>query len=144
MADMLNRSQTNALTVTLRNLERALLDVESLCSDDTNEQTGILLRRSNPLTPSQRTELATQLAEARRGLGLLAEQFALPTQVEDEARAARSKLVISWATLEDIKSRKLGRYGKVSAALEEDLDPQINRLIEVVNAMERILPVNDV
>jgi len=144
MAEMLNRSQTNALTVTLRNLERALLDVESLCRVGPDEQPGILLRRSNPLSPSQRTELATQLAEARRGLGLLAEQFALPMQVEDEARAARSKLVISWATLEDIKSRKLGRYGKVSAALEEDLDPQINLLIEVVNAMERILPVNDV
>jgi hypothetical protein len=142
MNDMLNRSQTNALTVTLRNLERAMLDLESLCTDDTAKQPGILLQRSNPLAPAQRTELAAQLVEARRILGQFAGHFALPAQVEDEARTARSKLVIAWATLEDIKSPKLGRYGKVSEALQDELDPHIDRLIAIVGAMERILPVN--
>jgi hypothetical protein len=142
MSDKLNATQSTALAVTLRNLERALLDVEALCSDDRAEQLGILLRMTNPLTQAQRAGLAAQLAEARRTLALLATRFALPSQSEDQARSARSKLVIAWATLEDIKSYKLGRYGKVSPALEEDLDPQIDKLIGVVTAMERILPVD--
>jgi hypothetical protein len=129
----LNPNQERSLAVTLRGLERALDQIELMLERD---QQGVLYVVRTGLPP-ERVELLRKLSTATREvIASLAEQYHLAPQQMDGARVISAVLSSAWESLEDVHPKKLNRYGAVDPALMSELGPSIERLIELVLAME--------
>lgn len=136
---MLNPYQASTVTIALRSLERLLFQLEALCTEQQAERLGVLVRLVNPLDAEQRVSVLALCGRARETIRVLAGRFNLECEVEDMTRLALGQLVLMWATLEDAKSPKLIRNGSVDPGLAPLLDPELDELIRLINAMERQL-----
>lgn len=132
----LNRAQQTAVTVTLRQLERALQRITPLL-ESTQEDT--LSRTVTPLTPDRRQEARQLVSALRQEIAATARAFALVPEVSDGRRVIVGQLAIAWESLEDARSAKLRAYGGVDPGLEATLDPHIARLIALLLALERLV-----
>jgi hypothetical protein len=94
---------------------------------------------ANPLSQEQRVRLSDLVGQARALIATLAERFGLKHETSDLAREAHGRLVGMWTALEDTRSRKLRRYGRVDPALSAALDPEIQKLVDLVLAMDEVL-----
>lgn len=140
-AEVINLYQAQSLTVSLRMLERILLDLQDLYSSGGEEDTtqGIMVSLSNPLSQEQRARLEQMTRQARRIIGALSGRFGLNHETADLAREIHGRLVEMWSALEDTRSHKLRRYGAVDPRLATLLDPEMDELIELVLAMDKEL-----
>ena len=131
----LNDNQRRTLEVALRLLEVTLDDIDTLLERDRD---GILYAVRTRI-PVERTEELTRLsAEARALLTDLARKYQLQKQERDGARTISAQLSSRWESLEDTRPRKLRAYGPVDPALVPELDPPMERLIQLVLAMESL------
>lgn len=126
MSDPLNPRQRNAVTVALRAFERQLREVDEWIRG--REQAGTLYRRGLVLSEERRVLVSTRVVEALSGIAELADRLGLEPQEEDAASTLRAAMSACWATLCDLRSDKLRRYGSISPLLPQMLDPAIEAL----------------
>jgi hypothetical protein len=69
----------------------------------------------------------------------LMRRFDLPRTTVDDIRRLVAGLSLSWSQLCDSTSAKLSRFGAIDPALPEALDPDLERLINLVMRMIRLL-----
>jgi len=131
----LNESQTTSLTVTLRLLEITLDDIDAMLERDRD---GILYAIRTRMPAERVSELARLSAEARSLLADLAQEYHLAKEERDGTRIISGLLSARWEALEDTRPQKLKRYGPVDPKLVPQLGPPMERLIELVLAMERL------
>ncbi len=123
---MLNPNQKRFLTTALRTFE-AYLRQASLWLDG-YEENGILYRRKAELSPEQRAIALERIRAALDEIARLTRLFDLETQVENAALLISGQMSVLWATIEDLRSNKLDRFGEVDPRLADLLDPAIDRL----------------
>ncbi len=132
----INPNQAQGLTVALRMLERILFSLQDLYSDNGETRQGIMVSLANPLSQEQRSHLEQMTEQAREIIGVLSERFGLKHETADLPREIHGRLAEAWATLEDVRSHKLRRYGPVDGRLAALLDPGMEELIQIVLAMD--------
>ena len=96
---------------------------------------GILLSVRSAFDTLERGHLRSLITEARLAIAALAETFSLPHQERDARRVLDGDLVQIWSSLEDTRPRRLEGYGPMDPMAAALLDPCIDRLIDLVNAM---------
>lgn len=131
---LLNEAQLRAVTVAVRQFERALSTVEHLLAGG---ECGRLYRDEADFTPEQRARLEALVRLARQGLDALADQLALPVEVQSGRRIVAAVCSGAWATLSDAAPRSLRRYGAVRPDLEQRLGPSIDALAELALLLAR-------
>ena len=131
----LNPNQLRAVSIRLRLLEERLATVRNLM--DTEER-GVLYHRNRPqFSVDQRGAMVSLLAEAHAEIALLAEAFHLPCEEQDSARKIVGLLAITWQNLGDIRAQGLAGHGDVDPGLHDTLDPSVERLMELILALEK-------
>jgi len=132
----LNADQRRAVVVALRQLEERLARIEEILDRD---ESGALYRRSRPrLSSDERERAGAILAELRAAIASVAETHGLPAEERDPGREIAGLLRISWESLAEIDSRRLGAYGRVDPGLRASLDPTLERMMALVVAIEEI------
>jgi hypothetical protein len=132
----LNADQRRAVVVALRQVEERLGRIEEILDHD---ESGALYRRSRPrLSSDERERAGAILAELRTAIASVAETHGLPAEERDSGREIAGLLRISWESLAEIDSRRLGAYGRVDPGLRASLDPTLERMMALVVAIEEI------
>ncbi len=131
----LNQYQKRSVAVALRLLEKTLDDIEMLLARD---HQGLLYAVRTEISPDREAELRRISGDVRAALAELAREYDLPIQQEDGLRVMSAKLSSAWENLEDSRPRKLRRYGSVDPEVAEVLEPQVEALIHMVLAMEKL------
>ena len=133
-AARLNESQRRAIAVSLRLLEERLSAIGDLLERD---EGGTLYRRARPrMTPEQAAAIAGLLAEIRGRVDAAAGTFRLPAETRDAKATIVALLAMSWQNLGEIDARGMRAYGEVDPALPGLLDPMVQRLMDLVFALE--------
>jgi hypothetical protein len=132
----LNADQRRAVVVALRQLEERLGRVEDIIGRD---ESGALFHRSRPrLSSDERERAGAILAELRAAIASVAETHGLPAEERDPGREIAGLLRVSWESLAEIDSRRLGAYGRVDPGLRGSLDPALERMMSLVVEIEEI------
>ncbi len=103
--------------------------------DGAEQEQGVLYQRSLRLTPEQRAAMLEQIDAALQQIGRLAAQFDLAAAEQDLAAVLAARMSADWATLVDLKSARLRRYGPVNQDLAESLDPALDALLQAALAL---------
>ena len=135
--DLLNEHQRRALSTRLAMLDRCLYDVEQLLSGDSPR--GEMFEVINDLTEDQRDKVLSLVNEGRNEIRISREQFNLEVKSEFLHQWLAGHFSIFWTILEDSRAAKLEGFGGVSAALATELDPKIDSLVSIVNAIKSVV-----
>lgn len=133
-SNLLNEHQRRALSTRLAMLDRWLYDVEQVLSDDCPR--GEMFEVINDLTDGQRERVLRLLNEARDQIRVSRECFGLEPKREYLHQWLAGHFSIFWTILEDSRAAKLKGFGGVSPDLAAQLDPQIDRLVHLVNSIK--------
>ena len=130
----LNQSQRRAIAVSMRLLEERLSVIRDMLDRDDG---GTLYRRARPrMTPEQGATVAALMAEIRGRVDDVAATFRLSSEDRDAKATIVALLAMSWQNLGEIDSRGMRAYGEVDPALPDLLDPMVQRLMDLVFALE--------
>lgn len=135
MTGLLSPAQRNSLTIGLRIFETDLRQAKAWMQVGAEPEQGVLYRRSLRLAPEQRAAMLEQIEAALQQIGRLAAQFELAAAEQDLAAVLAARMSVGWATLVDLQSARLGRYGPVSPGLAESLDPALDALLQAALAL---------
>ena len=128
----------------MRLLEERLSAIGDMLDRDDG---GTMYRRARPgMTPEQAGSIAALLAEIRRRIDDVAATFRLSSEDRDAKATIVALLAMSWQNLGEIDSRGMRAYGEVDPALPGLLDPMVQRLMDLVRALEDVvasLPAGD-
>jgi len=131
----LNPYQANAVQVSLRMLEEALLSIDRLMRE---ESRGVLHRTILDIPEDHRRQIMDLSQEAQAIMTKWATDFDLGRIETPLHQRVVAQLSSAWENLEDTRPATLKRYGAVDPGLEQTLGPNIGRLIELVLAMEAL------
>lgn len=132
----LNPNQERAVSVALRLLEERLARVEELLHRD---EQGLLYRRLRPSwAREERARADAIVADLRSTIASASRAFNLVPEERDSGREIAGLMRISWENLAEVGSRRLRAYGHVDPALRDTLDPALERLMELVSALEDV------
>ena len=129
MSDLLNPSQRNAVTITLRLFEEQLRQCEEWLEG--REETGTLYRQRLSVPEKRRRLVKKQIAQALACIADLADRCGLSAEEENAAGMLSAGFAESWSALCDVHSDKLVRYGQLAPGLAQTLDPSIEAMIEL-------------
>jgi hypothetical protein len=68
----------------------------------------------------------------------MAQKLSLEKRSEETKSQILGSMAIQWVNLEEIKSRRLRGYGEVPNELREFLDPQVDRIMSLVDEISKI------
>lgn len=127
----LNENQRRRIHAYLQHMEKSLERMEALIR---TPQTGsVLYRVQTDLSSPQRRQLLALFDEMKAGIQLLSDRFGMVRREESLHRIIVAELSQDWTLLEDLYSRKLKGLGAVSADLKVSLDPEIEKLVDLLN-----------
>jgi hypothetical protein len=136
MDDLLNQSQKDWLAIVLRSAEEVMVLVRRLVD---YEEEGLLHALSNDLSSKEIEKLRKLSREVDQLVAELDKRFHFDREQKKISRILRGQLATLWVALEESRSRKLSRSGEVDPRLSSQLDPHIERLIDIVLGMEHIV-----
>jgi len=132
----LNKNQERAVAVRLRMLEERLAIIARLMDDD---ERGRLYRRDRaPYSAEQRARIEAAIFEIRAEVAQVADTFGLASEEQDAARRIVGLLGITWEGLGDVRAGRLRGLGDVDPALREQLNPSVERLMDLVLDLQGI------
>ena len=129
MKDKLNRSQWNALRITMYTFEKNLRSAQAWL--DGTEESGTFYERKLHLSAKRREQARKVITDALQTVIQLGNSLDLSVKEENAASKIRGEMSVSWANLLDMRAGKLSRYGKVHPDLSSELDPIIEQLAEM-------------
>lgn len=97
-----------------------------------------LTRFTDPPDSARRAALLRLVKQLRQEVADLAADYQLEVAEESFVRSTMGEFTLLWSDLEDSRPQKLRRYGAIHPQADEVLGPSIQRLIELV------LAINDV
>ena len=132
----LNRNQERAVAIRLRLLEERLAIIGRLMDQD---ERGRLYRRDRaPYSAKQRARMEALIVEIRAEIAHIADTFGLASEEQDAARRIVGLLGITWEGLGDVRTGRLRGLGDVDPALREQLNPSVERLMDLVLDLQGI------
>jgi hypothetical protein len=127
--DLLNTPQRSSLTNVLRMLEERLRQAQAWLPGA--DETGLLYHHSLRLSQEQQELAARIIAMALDEIAQVSREFDLAPREDDLAAVIGAGMSLVWADLVDTRSDKLNRFGAVDPRLAQQLDPHLDRLIEL-------------
>lgn len=127
----LNENQKRRVHSYLMHIEKSMRRMEHLIQTEPTE--GILYRVKTDLSAGQRQQLLELFEELRRRIQVVAHRFSVPRGEESLHSAIAAELSQDWTLLEELYSKKLRGLGSVSTDLKATLDPEIERLVALVD-----------
>lgn len=137
IATLLNDSQHRSLCITLRRIELAAWHLEEQLTQHTSAPL-VLTRPTNFLDSQQQEALLLLAQQVRREIAHLAQVYQLPAEEHDLARTLMAEFTLLWCDLEDVRPKKLTRYGPVAPAAHQLLDPPLQHLIRLVLTIDAV------
>ncbi len=120
MTELLNAHQHSSLTIALRSFEEELRQADAWLQGRLDK--GILYRQTLTLPAEARAAARRYVADALFHIAEMAEEFGLEQLEEPLEASIAARMSLSWATLCDVRSDKLTRYGTVDPRLSPLLD----------------------
>lgn len=134
---MLNKDQKRGLTIALRIMEENIRDIEQVFNSD--NYNGILYDTKCNMDEGVKKEILKRVLLMKDRIKVLSERFDLEKEQRDQAKGIFGKMSSCWSILEDVRAKRLKRYGVVSSRLEGILDPHLNGIIDLILDIERLL-----
>jgi hypothetical protein len=131
----LGENHCRVVSVLLRGLERACDEIDAALDDSD----GLFRRVSDDLSATQRQTLQKMTEKVRAELRRIASEVELDVSVHSRRRRIRALLSTSIVNLEESTPDKLRGYGELSAEAKSRLQSDLNRLLDLLNAMEAAL-----
>jgi hypothetical protein len=131
----LTETQKKSLSIALKMLEERLFLFRLLLNNDS--YSGVMYRLKVDFSNAQKEQLNAHFDRILKGIEHLKSKFNLSVIQETLNEQILSTTTYLWTVLEDEKSRKLKRYGKVNTRLSKELDPLLQQLIDDLNALNR-------
>ena len=136
-ANLLNEDHRRSLATVLRRVELAAWRLGDRITRGEAPQLA-LTRFTNPPDAVQKAALLRLTKHIRQEVAELASDYNLEIAEENLLRTMMTEFTLLWCNLEDSRPQKLGRYGAINPQAYEMLGPPIQRLIELM------LAINDV
>jgi hypothetical protein len=134
---LLNENHRRSLSTVLRRVEMAAWRLEDRLARETSPQL-VLTRFTDPPDSAQRAVLVRLVKHVRQEVVKLAADYRLEVAEESFVRSTMGEFTLLWCDVEDSRPQKLGRYGAIHPQADDVLGPPIQRLIELM------LAINDV
>jgi hypothetical protein len=142
-ARLLNENHRRSLSTVLRRVELAVWRLEDRLTRETPPQLA-LTRFTDPPDSAQRAVLLRLVKHVRQEVANLAADYQLEIGEESFVRSTMGEFSLLWCDLEDSRPQKLRRYGAINPQADEVLGPSIQRLIELMLAMNDVAGGKDV
>ncbi len=136
-AHLLNDSQRRSLTITLRRVELAVWHLEEQLTRQNQPQL-ILTRYVNQPDERQRQALLYLIQLVRQEVATLVAEYQLAAANHDVTRNLMAEFTLLWCDLEDVRPKKLTRYGPVAPQAQHYLDPPLQHLIQLVLTIDAV------
>src|SRR6266516_1833146 len=136
-ARLLNENHRRSLATVLRRVELAAWRLEDRLTRETPPQLA-LTRFTDPPDSAQRTALLRLAKHVRQEVAKLAADYRLEVAEESFVRSTVGEFTLFWCDLEDSRPQKLRRYGEMHPQADEVLGPSIQRLIELMLAIDGV------
>jgi hypothetical protein len=130
----LNENQERRLQVVLFVLERGLDDMAAMLGEDLPRGEMYVVERE--LGPAERRFLLDRIAEMRLAVSALKQRFGLAPRVTSAERVLAAMLGSLWVRLHDARPRNLSGFGAVDPSLFDTLEPELVRMIGIVEEMK--------
>ena len=137
LAKLLSENHRRVLANTLRRVELAAWRLEEQLTSETTPRL-TLTRFTHPPTAEQRSLLLQLTKRIRQQITRLATDYQLEVGEQHMLRAIMGEFTLLWCDLEDVRPQKLRVYGAVNPQLQAVLDPPLQRLIELVLAVDGV------
>ena len=137
LAGLLRENHRRVLANTLRRVELAVWHLEKQLTRETTPRL-TLTRFTHPPTAEQRSLLLQLAKQIRQQITRLATDYQLEVGEQHMLRAIMGEFTLLWCDLEDVRPQKLRAYGTVNPQLQAVLDPPLQRLIELVLAVDGV------
>ena len=134
---MLNKDQKRGLTIALRIVEENMQKIEQILENKTYE--GILYDTNCSVAPDAKEEILKRVSFIKARINYIATVFALEKEYREGLRKIFGILPSCWEIIENVKSKRLKRYGDVQNGLDMVLDPQLNAITDLILEMEQLL-----
>ena len=136
-ARLLNENHRRSLATVLRRVELAAWRLEDRLTRQTPPQLA-LTRFTDPPDSAQRAALLRLVQHVRQEVATLAADYRLEVTEESFVRSTMGEFTLLWCDLEDSRPQKLRRYGAIHPQADEVLGPSIQRLIQLVLAIDGV------
>ena len=134
---MLNKDQKRGLTIALRIVEENMQKIEQLLENKTYE--GILYDTKCCVTPDVKEEILKRVSFLKARINYISDIFVLEKESREGLRKIFGILPSCWEIIENVKTKRLKRYGDVQNGLDNVLDPQLNGITDLILEMEQLL-----
>ncbi len=134
---MLNKDQKRGLSIALRIMEENIWDIEQALNSES--YTGILYDTKNRISPEAREEIFKKVLLIRDKIRVISDGFTLEKEYREVISDILGKLFSSWEIVENVKAKKLKRYGSVSDGLDHILDPHLKNITDLIVEIERLI-----
>jgi hypothetical protein len=134
---MLNEYQKRGLSITLRIVEETMQDIERILHNGT--YTGILYDMKSNIPLEFKEEILKRTSLIKERIKIISKIFDLTKERREVIHEIFGKLPHCLEIIEDVKAKKLKRYGDVSRGLDNALDPQLNIVTDLILEMQHLL-----
>jgi len=134
-------SHERAIATTLKGVEDTLCNIEGLMERRDCER--ILTRDIQQLSSIETNTLKECIGEIRKIIKYIADELGLEKREDNVRGKIIGTLIIKSINLEEIKSKRLRGYGEVPDELREFLDPQIDKMMRLVDEICKIASSKD-
>jgi hypothetical protein len=138
---LLNESQQRRLEATLYLVDKAMGEIVGYLHE--GPPGGEMYVTANDLTPFQRDALLRICADTREKVACVKNAFELPARTGDLGRIIAAQVSSLWENVHNCRSKNLRGFGKLDPVLAETLDPQLDEIITLLDAMMSVLSVGD-
>ena len=134
---MLNKDQKRGLTIALRIAEENMQKIEQILENKTYE--GVLYDSECSVTTDIKEEILKRVSFVKVRINYISNIFVLEKEYREGLREIFSILPSCWEIVENVKAKRLKRYGDVQNGLDNVLDPQLDRITDLILEMEQLL-----
>ncbi len=124
----------------LKVVEERLGEVEEILL---GSNAGVTKGLAQDLSPRDAEAVLERTARLKGEVESLFRELGLERDEVSTRREVRGILVLLWEILEDMRPRKLGRYGKLAEEEAAHLGPYVERMLEEVEALLGLLEGGD-
>jgi len=133
----ISRNHKIRLSVSMQVLEDTISEVEEIIMKDANQRK-LMNETIDNISSWEKALILKRIEEIRGLINYIAKELNLEKRREETRSQILGAMTIQWVNLEEIKSKKLSGYGEVPDEMREFLDPQVDRIISLVNEIAKI------
>ncbi len=133
----ISRNHKIRLSVSMQILEDTITEVEEIMMKDAN-RSRVMTETIDNISPWEKARILRCTEEIKKRINHIAQKLSLEKRIEETKSQILGSMAIQWVNLEEIKSKRLRGYGEVPDELKEFLDPQVDKIMSLVDEISKI------